>query len=86
MTTGRNITLTIWTVVSKVMSLLFNTPPRFVVAFLPRNKCLSISWLQSLPTVILESEKIKYVSVSTFSPSICHEVVGLDAMIWFFEC
>ena len=64
-----------------VMSLLFNVLSRFVIAFLPRSKCLLISWLQSPSTVILEPKKIKSVTASTFSLSICHEVMGLDAMI-----
>ena len=71
MTTGKTIALTIWTFVSKMMSLLFNTLSRFVKAFLPRSKCLLISWLQSLSLVILEPKKIKSVTASTFSPSIC---------------
>ena len=70
MTTGKLIALTIWTFVGKVMSLLFNTLSRFVIAFLPRSKCLLILWLQSLSTVILELKKIKSVTVSTFSASI----------------
>ena len=78
MTTGKIIALTRWTFVSRVMSLLFNTLSRFVIAFLPRRRHLLISWLQS---VILEPKKIKSVTVSIFSPSICHEVVGLDALI-----
>ena len=65
------------------MSLLFNMLSRFVIAFLPRSKCLLISWLQSLSTVILEPKKIKSAIVS---PSICHEVMGPDAMILVFEC
>ena len=77
--------LTIQTFVGKVMSLLFNTLSRFVVAFLPRSKCLLISWLQSPIAVILEPKKIKSVTVSIVSPSICHELVGPDAMM-FFEC
>ena len=64
----------------------FYTLPRFVMVFLPRNKCLLISWLQSLSTVILEPKKIKSVTVSTFFLSICHEVMELDAMIFIFEC
>ena len=80
MTTGKIIALTIWTFVSKVMSLLFNTLSRFVIAFLPRTKHLLISWLQSLTSVILEPREIKSVTVSIFSPSICHEVMGPDAM------
>ena len=72
MTTGKTIALTRWTFVGKVMSLLFNTLSRFVIAFLPRSKCLLILWLQSPPAVILEPKKIKFVPVSTVSPSICH--------------
>ena len=84
MTTRKTIALTIWTFVGKVMSLLFNTLSRFVIVFLARNKCLLISWLQSPFAVILESRKIKSVIVSIVSPSICHEVMGLDAMIFVF--
>ena len=69
MTTGKTIALTIWTFVSKMMSLLFNTLFRFVIAFLPSSKRLLISWLQSPPTVILELPKIKSITASTFSPS-----------------
>ena len=69
----------------KVMSLLFNMLSRFVIAFLPRSKHLLISWLQS-SAVILEPKKIKPVTVSIVSPSTCHEVMGPDAMFWFFEC
>ena len=76
MTTGKTIALTIWTFVGKVMSLLFNMLCRFVIAFLPRSKCLFISWLQSPPAVILEAKKIKSFTVSIVSPSICHEVMG----------
>ena len=72
------------TFVGKVMSLLFNMLSRFVIAFLPRSKYLLISWLQSPLTVILEPKKIKSVTVSIFSPLICHEVMGLDAMIFVF--
>ena len=68
------------------MSLLFNMLSRFVIAFLPRSKHLLISWLQSPFTVILEPKKMKSVTVSTFSPLICHEVMGPDAMILVFEC
>ena len=75
MTTGRTTALTIQIFVGKVMSLLFNTLSRFVIAFLPRSKRFSISWLQSTSTVILEPKKIKSVTASTFSPSICHEVM-----------
>ena len=84
MTTGKTIDVTIWTFVGKVMSLLFNTLSRFIIAFLPRSKHLLISWLLSPSTVILESEKIKSDTVSTVSPSIYHEVMGLDAMILVF--
>ena len=75
MTTGKTIALTRQTFVGKVMSLLLNMLSRLVIAFLPRNKCLLISWLKSPSTVILEPPKIKSVTVSTFSPSICHEVM-----------
>ena len=81
MTTGKTIALTIWTFVGKVMSLLFNTLSRFVIAFLPRSKHLLVLWLQSPSAVILEPKKIKAVTASTFSPSICHEVIEPDAMI-----
>ena len=84
MTTGKTIALTRWTFVSKVMSLLFNVLTRFVIAFLPRSKRLLISWLQSPSAVILEPKKIKSVTVSIVSLSICHEVMGLDAMILVF--
>ena len=84
MTTGKTIVLTTWTFVGKVMSLLFNMLSRFVIAFLPRNEHLLISWLQSLSIVILEPKKIKSATVSIFFPSICHEVMGLDAMILVF--
>jgi len=85
MTTGKTITLTRWTIVGKVMSLLFNMLSRLVLAFLPRSKCLLISWLQSPSAVTLESKKIKSVTVYTVSPSICHEVMGPDAMICIFR-
>ena len=84
MTAGKTIDLTIWTFVGKVMSLLFNMLSSFVIAFLPRSKHLLISWLQSLSAVILEPRKIKPVIASTFPPSICHEVMGPDAMILVF--
>ena len=77
----KSIALTIHTFVSKVMSLLFNTFSRFVITFLPRSKHLLILCLQSPFAVILEPKKIKSVTVSIVSPSICHEVMGLDAMI-----
>ena len=86
MTSGKTIAFTIQTFVSKVMSLLFNMLSVFVIAFLPRSKRLLISWLQSLSMVILEPPKIKSVTAFTFTPSICHEVMGLDATILFFEC
>ena len=83
-TTGETIGLTRWIFVSKAMSLLFNILSRFVIAFLPRSKCLLISWLQSSSVVTLEPKKRKAVTVSYFSPSIFHEVMGLDAMILVF--
>ena len=84
MTTGKSIDLTRQTYVGKVMSLLFNMLFRFVIAFLPRSKCLLISWLQSPSAVILEPKKIKSDTVSIVSPPICHKVMGLDAMILVF--
>ena len=84
MTAGKTTALTIWTFVSKVMSLDFNMPPRLVIAFLPRSKYLLISWLQLLPAVILEPKKIKSVTPSTFSSSVYHKVMGPDAMIFLF--
>ena len=84
MTTGKTIALTRWTFVSKVMSLLFNMLSRLVIAFLPRCKLLLISWLQSPSSVILEPKKIKFITVSIVSPSICQEVMGLDAIISVF--
>ena len=81
MTPGKTIALTRQTFVGKVMSLLFNMLSRLVRAFLPRSKCLLISWLQSPSAVILEPQKTKSDTVSTVSPSICHEVMGLDDMI-----
>ena len=81
MTTGKTIVLTIQTFVRKVMSLLFNMLSSFVIAFLPRSKHLLISWLQSPSAVILEPKKIKSVTVSIVSLSICHEVMGPDAVI-----
>ena len=84
MTTGKTIALTRWTFVGKVMSLLFNILSRLVITFLPRSKHLLISRLQSPSAVILEPRKIKSATVSTVSPSICHEVMGLDAMIFVF--
>ena len=84
MTTGKTIALTIKAFVSKVVSLLFNMMCRFVIAFLPRNKHLLISWLQSQSAVILEPKKRNSVTISIFPPSICHEVMGLNAMILVF--
>ena len=84
MTTGKIIALAIQTFVGKVMSLLFNILSRLVINFLPRSKCLFISWLQSPFAVILQPRKIKSATVSTVSPSICHEVMGPDAMIFVF--
>ena len=84
MTTGKTIALTGWTFVDKLMSLLLNMLSRVVIAFLPRSKRLLISWLQSPSVVILEPKKIKSVTVSTVSPSIYHEVMGPDAMIFVF--
>ena len=84
MTTGKTIALTRQTFVSEEMSLLFNMLSRLVIAFLPRSKRLLISWLQSPSAVILEPKKIKSITVSTVFPSICHEVMGADAMILVF--
>ena len=84
MTTGKTIALTRQTFVGKVISLLFYKLSRFVIVFLPRSKCLLISWLQSPSAVILEPKEIKSLTVSIVSPSVCHEVMGLDAMILVF--
>ena len=84
MITGKTIALTRRTLVSKVMSLLLNILSRLVITFLPRSKRLLISWLQSPSAVILKPPKIKSDSVSTVSPSISHEVMGPDAMIFVF--
>ena len=84
MPTGKTIALTRWTFTGKVMSLLFNMLSRLVIAFLSRSKHLLISWLQSPSAVILESPKMKSVTVSTVSPSICHGLMGPDAMILVF--
>ena len=78
-TTGKTIASTRWTFVGKIMTLLFNMLSRFAIVFLPRSKCLLISWLQSPSAVILEPPQIKSVTISTVSPSICHEEMGLDA-------
>ena len=86
-TIGKVIALTVWRFVGRVMSLLFTTLSRFVIAFLrllSRSKRLLISWLQPPSAVILEPKKWKYVTASTFSPSVCYEVMGLDAMILVF--
>ena len=84
MTTGKTIALTRRTFVGKVLSLLFNMLSRLVTTFLSRSKRLLISWLQSPSAVILEPQKIKSATVSTVSPSICHEVMALYAMILVF--
>ena len=81
MTIGKTIALTRRTFVSKVMSLLFNMMSRSVIAFLPRSKCLLISWLQLPSVVILEPKKIKSLTVSTVSPTICREVMGLEKVL-----
>ena len=86
MTTGKTIALTRWTLLGKVISLLLNMLSRLVTTFLPRNKCLLISWLQSPSAVILEPPKIKSVIVSIVSPSIYHEVMGPVVMIFVSEC
>ena len=84
-TTGKTIALTRWTFVGKVMSLFFNMLSRLVITFLPRRKRLLISWLQSPPAVIWEPRKVKSVTVSIIFLSICHEVMGPDAMILVFS-
>ena len=84
MTTGKTIALTRWTFVGKLISLFLNMLSRLVITFLPRSKRLLISWLQSPSAVILEPRKIKSHTVSTVSPSISHEVMGPDAMIFVF--
>ena len=84
MTTGKTIALTRWTFVGKVMSLLLNMLSRLVITFLPRNKRLLISWLQSPSAVIWEPQKIKSATVSIVSPSVYREVMGLNAMILVF--
>ena len=83
MTSGKTINFIRWTFFGKVISLLFNMLSRLVITFLPRSKRLLISWLQSPSPVILESKKRKSVTVSVVSPSIYHEVMGLDAVIAF---
>ena len=84
MTTGKTIALIIWIFVGKIMSLIFNMLSRFVIAFLPRSNHLLISWLQSPSVVILKTKKIKFVTVFIVSPSIFHEAMGPDAMIFIF--
>ena len=84
MTTGKTTALTVWTFVSKVMSLLFNVLSGFVIAILPRSECLLISWLLSPSAVVLQPRKIKSVTASTFSPSVCYEVMEPDSMILVF--
>ena len=84
MTTGKTISLIRWTFVGKVMPLLFNMLSKLVIVFFPSSKGLLISWLQSPSAVIFEPKKIKSVTVSIVSPSICHEVMGPDAMILVF--
>ena len=84
MTIEKTIALTIWNFLSKIMPRLLNTLSRFVIDFLPRSKNLLISWLQSPSSVIWEPKKIKSATVSVVSPSICHEVMGLDTMILVF--
>ena len=86
MITGKTIALTIRTFDSKVVSLIFNMLSRLLIAFLPRSKCLLISWLQSPSTVIFEPKKIKSVTTSPLFPYICHEVVGSDDIILVFWC
>ena len=84
LTTGKTIALTRWTFASKVISLLFHMLSRLVILFLPKSKHLLISWLQSPSAVNLEPKKIKSVTVFIVSPSICHEMMGPDAMIFVF--
>ena len=84
MTTGKTIALTRLTLVGKVMSPLFNKLFRLVIAFLPRNKYLLVSWLQSPSAVILEPKNIKSVTVSIVFPSTCHDVMGLNVMVLVF--
>ena len=84
MTTGKTIALMRWTFVGKIKFLLFIMLSRLLITFLPRSKCLLISWLRSPSAVILEPKKIKSAAVSTVSPSISHEVMGQDTMILVF--
>ena len=85
MTIGKTIALTIQPFVGKVLSLLFNMLSRLVIAFLPRSKCLLISWLQSPSALLLESPKIKSVTVSTVSPSVCHQDGTRCHDLWFLN-
>ena len=84
MTTGKTIALTLWTIAGKVMLLVFNMLSSWVIAILPRSKCLLILWLQSPSAVILKPKKMKHDTVSTFSLSVYHEVMGPDAMTLVF--
>ena len=84
MTTRKKIALTSQTFVGKLMSLLFSMLSRFVMTFLPRSESLLISWLRSPSAMILEHKKIKSITVSIVSSFICHEVMGLDTMIFVF--
>ena len=84
MTSGKTIAFIRWTFVGKVMSLLYNMLSGLVIAFLLRSKCLFISWLQSPSIVILEPKKMKSLTISIVSPSICHELMGQDAMLLVF--
>ena len=84
MTTGKTVALTRWIFIGKAKSLLFNMLSRLVITFLPRSKPLLIPWLQSPSAVILEPKKIKSVTVSIVSSSVCHEVMGPDAVIFVF--
>ena len=84
MTTGKTIPLTIWTLAGKVMSLLLNMLSRLVITLLLRSNCLLNSWRQSPSVVIFELKKVKSLTVSIVSPSICYEVMGLVAMIFGF--
>ena len=86
MTTGKTIVLTRGTFIGKLIYLLFNTLSRLVITFLPRASVFFISWLQSPSVVILDPKKIKSATVSIVSPSICHEVIGLNIWSSFFEC
>ena len=85
MTTGKTIALTRWTFVGKILSMLINMLSKLAIAFLPRNKRLLISWLQSPSAVILEPKKIKSVTGSIVSPLVFHEVMGPDAMILVYS-